>query len=136
MGKILRILSQSIYQIQPKQSHYECLEVDQFWIFVGNEQWLYAYYRETGEVVAYVWIKRGLAKVQQLKAKLKNLGIEYIRITSDLWDSFVTFFKNHKQSIGKFFTVGVEGNHCRIRCGFRKSYNFRKSQKTTLRLSI
>ena len=38
IGKVLRTLSESIYQIQPKQSHYECLEVDELWTFVGNKQ--------------------------------------------------------------------------------------------------
>ena len=107
VGKVLRTLSQSTYQIQPKQSYYESLEVDEFWTFVGNKQnkqWLiYAYHRETGEIVAYVWGKRDLATVQRLKAKLKTLGVQYTRIASDLWDSFVTAFKNYKQAIGKFF---------------------------------
>jgi len=40
------------------------------------KQWLiYAYHRETGEIVAYVWGKRHLATVQRLKTKLKQLGI-------------------------------------------------------------
>ncbi|MFH4138874.1 IS1-like element ISPa14 family transposase, partial [Acinetobacter baumannii] len=91
---------------------------------------IYAYHRETGEIVAYVWGKRDLATVQRLKAKLKQLGIHYTRIASDHWDSFITAFKNCKQSIGKFFTVGIEGNNCkirhRIRRGFRRSCNFSK----------
>ncbi len=98
----------------------------------NNKQWLiYAYHRETGEIVAYVWGKRDLAAVQRFKTKLKQLGIYYTRIASDDWDSFITAFKNCKQSIGKFFTVGIEGNNCkirhRIRRGFRRSCNF--SQK-------
>ena len=43
IGKVLRTLTESTYQIQPKQSHYESLEVDEFWTFVGNKnnkQWL------------------------------------------------------------------------------------------------
>ena len=95
------------------------------------KQWLiYAYHRETGEIVAYVWGKRHLATVQRLKTKLKQLGIHYTRIASDHWDSFITAFKNCKQSIGKLFTVGIEGNNCkirhRIRRGFRRSCNFSK----------
>ena len=134
IGKVLRTLTESAYQIQPKQSHYESLEVDEFWTFVGNKnnkQWLiYAYHRETGEIVAYVWGKRDLVTVQRLKTKLKQLGIHYTRIASDHWDSFITAFKNCKQSIGKLFTVGIEGNNCkirhRIRRGFRRSCNFSK----------
>ena len=135
VGKVLKTLSQSTYQIQPKQSYYESLEVDEFWTFVGNKknkQWLiYAYHRETGEIVAYVWGKRDLATVQRLKARLKTLGIQYAQIASDHWDSFVTAFKNYKQVIGKIFTVGIEGNNCkirhRIRRGFRRSCNFSKT---------
>ena len=58
IGKVLRTLSESTYQIQPKQSYYESIEVDGFWTFVGNKnnkQWLiYAYHQETGEIIAYV----------------------------------------------------------------------------------
>jgi IS1 family transposase len=39
----------------------------------NNKQWLiYAYHRETGEIVAYVWGKRDLATVQRLKQSLNN----------------------------------------------------------------
>ena len=134
IGKVLKTLSQSAYQIQPKQIHYESLEIDEFWTFVGNKQnkqWLiYAYHRETGEIVAYVWGKRDLNTVQRLKNQLNKLGVKYAQIASDHWDSFVTAFKSCKQVIGKFFTVGIEGNNCkirhRIRRGFRKSCNFSK----------
>ena len=60
-GKVLATLKECHYQITPKQSQYDCLEVDELWTFVGkktNKQWLiYAYHRKTGEVVAYVWGK-------------------------------------------------------------------------------
>jgi IS1 family transposase len=46
---------------------------------------------------------RDLATVQRLKTKLKQLGIHYTRIASDHWDSFITAFKNCKQSIGNFY---------------------------------
>ena len=36
IGKVLRTLTESAYQIQPKQSHYESLK-DEFWTFVGNK---------------------------------------------------------------------------------------------------
>ena len=85
---------------------------------------------ETGEIVAYVWGNRDLATAKRLKLKLKQLGVSYTCISSDHWDSFVTTFKECKQLIGKFFTVGIEGNNCRlrhrIRRGFRRSCNFSK----------
>lgn len=75
IGKVLSTLSQSKYHLQVRQSHYETLEVDEFWTFVGNKQnkqWLiYAYHRETGEIVAYIWGKRNLATAKRLKLKLK-----------------------------------------------------------------
>jgi IS1 family transposase len=90
-----------------------------------------AYHRETGEIVAYVWGKRDLATVKRLKVRLKQLGVSYVRIASDHWDSFVTAFKCSKQVIDKFFTVGIEGNNCRlrhrIRHGLRRSCNFSKN---------
>jgi len=56
-----------------------------------------------------------IAIVQRLKEKLKQLGIHYTRISSNQWDSFITTFKDCQQSIGKFFTIGIEGNNCKIR---------------------
>ncbi|MBO2871485.1 IS1 family transposase, partial [Acinetobacter baumannii] len=38
IGKVLRTLTESTYEIQPQQSHYESLEVDEFWNFVGNKK--------------------------------------------------------------------------------------------------
>ncbi|AVI39306.1 putative transposase (plasmid) [Acinetobacter baumannii] len=38
IGKVLRTLTESTYEIQPQQSHYESLEVDEFWNFVGNKR--------------------------------------------------------------------------------------------------
>lgn len=76
---MLRTLSQSKYQLQAQQSHYETLEIDEFWTFVGNKQnkqWLiYAYHRETGEIVAYIWGKRDLATAKRLKARLKAIHV-------------------------------------------------------------
>lgn len=133
-GKVLATLGKCNYQITPKQSHYDCLEVDELWTFVGkksNKQWLiYAYHRATGEIVAYVWGKRDLKTVKRLRAKLQALGVTYAVIASDTWDSFVTGFKSFVQKIGKFFTVGIKGNNCRIRHrikrAFRRSCNFSK----------
>lgn len=83
--------------------------------------------------MTYFWDKRDLATVQRLKEKWKQLGIHHTRISSDQWDSFITAFKDCQQSIGKFFTVGIEGNNCKIRhrikrC-FRRSCNFSKKLK-------
>ncbi len=45
---------------------------------------IYAYHRETGEIVAYVWGKRDLATVQRLKAKLKQLGKRWSHLFEQL----------------------------------------------------
>ncbi|MCL2853430.1 MAG: IS1 family transposase, partial [Defluviitaleaceae bacterium] len=59
IGKVLKILVESHYDLKPKRQHYSCLEVDELWTFVGstaNKKWLiYAYCRESSEIVAYVW---------------------------------------------------------------------------------
>ena len=42
--KVLSVLSRSEHVITPKQSYYHCLEVDEFWTYVGNKSnnvWLY-----------------------------------------------------------------------------------------------
>ncbi|KAA6348566.1 hypothetical protein EZS27_003976 [termite gut metagenome] len=64
INKVLSVLVHSNHKIKPKQSHYDKLEVDELWIYVGNKKnkvWLiYAYHRVTGEIVAYIWGKRNL----------------------------------------------------------------------------
>ena len=64
--KVLSVLVNSNHIIKPKQSHYDSLEVDEFWTYactlrstrVGNKKnkvWLiYAYHRNSGEIVAFV----------------------------------------------------------------------------------
>jgi hypothetical protein len=56
--KVLKTLKSTAYEIKPVFSHYDCLEIDEFWTYVGkkkNNVWLiYAYHRESGEIVAYV----------------------------------------------------------------------------------
>ena len=132
-GKVLSTLKKCNYQIAPKQSQYDCLEVDELWTFVGkktNRHWLiYAYHRATGVIVAYIWGKRDLKTVKKLKAKLQELGVTFAKIASDTWDSFVTGFKGFIQVIGKFFTVGIEGNNCTIRHRARRAFRLSLIQK-------
>jgi hypothetical protein len=62
--KVLKILKSLKYKIKPKKDHYDVLEIDEFWTYVGkksNKIWLiYAYHRVSWEIVAYVWGKRDL----------------------------------------------------------------------------
>jgi hypothetical protein len=61
---VLKVLKSIKYRIKPKQSHYDRLEVDEFWTYAGKKKdkvWLiYAYHRESGEIAAFVWGKRDL----------------------------------------------------------------------------
>jgi IS1 family transposase/transposase-like protein len=132
--KVLKVLKSTNYNITPKLSHYDCLEVDEFWTYVGKKKdkvWLiYAYHRESGEIVAYVWGKRDIKTAQKLRKRLKRLGISYERIATDNWDSFLSVFREDKHEVGKEHTVGIEGNSCRlrhrIRRVFRRTYCFSK----------
>ena len=94
IGKVLSTISSSVYKIAPKQSYYERLEVDEFWTYVYRKKrkvWLiYAYDRDTGEIVAYVWGKRDLRTAKKLRARLKQLKVSYDSISMDNWDSFIT----------------------------------------------
>ena len=36
--KVLSVLTGSKHHIKPKQKHYNTLEVDEFWTFVGNKK--------------------------------------------------------------------------------------------------
>ena len=134
IGKVIAILVGSSYDIKPKQQHYARLEVNELWTFVGskaNRQWLiYAYDRDGGEIVAYVWGNRSAKTASLLRSKLKRLGVTYDRIATDDWESFIKTFSADVHDIGKQHTVGIEGNNCRLRHRmrriFRKSCNFSK----------
>ena len=56
--KVLSVLVRSNHIIEPKESYYDKLEVDEFWTYVGNKKnkvWLiYAYHRASGEIVSFV----------------------------------------------------------------------------------
>ncbi|MDG6894321.1 IS1 family transposase [Volucribacter amazonae] len=74
--KVLEVLVQSKHQIKPKQKYYRKWQVDEFWTYVGhkkNKGWLmYAYDLDTREIVAFVWDKRNLNTVKQLRTKLDS----------------------------------------------------------------
>jgi hypothetical protein len=69
--KVLSVISGSCYTVKPKQHHYCSLEVDEFWTYAGakkNKVWLiYAYDRESGEIVSFVWGKRELKTARTLR---------------------------------------------------------------------
>jgi IS1 family transposase len=120
--KVLSVLVHSRHSIQPKEQYYDCLEVDELWTYVGKKSrkvWLiYAYHRATGEIVAFVWGKRDMKTAGKLKQKLSDSGVTCGSIATDDWDSFITVFKGENHLIGKKYTVGIEGNNCRLRHPF------------------
>jgi IS1 family transposase len=133
-AKVLKVLTSGVYTVQPKKKHYNCLEIDEFWTYVGekkNKVWLiYAYHRESGEIAGYVWGKRDLKTAEKLRKRLIRLGITWDTIASDDWDNFLTAFADNNQLTGKAYTVGIEGNNCRLlyrlRWAFRRTYCFSK----------
>jgi IS1 family transposase/transposase-like protein len=126
INKVLSILVRSNHKIKPKQAHYDCLEVDEFWTYVGNKKnkvWLiYAYHRETGEIVAYVWGKRNKQTARKLRQKIIDLGVSYDTICTDCWDSFIAVFQEDNHKIGKEYTKDIEGNNCRLRHRIRRAF--------------
>jgi IS1 family transposase len=64
--------------------------------------WLiYAYHRESGEIVAYVWGKRDPKTAKKLGKRIQWLGISYDRIATDDRDSFLSAFAEDKHDTGK-----------------------------------
>jgi len=124
--KVLSVLVKSNHNIKPKQSHYDSLEVDEFWTYVGkkeNKVWLiYAYHRATGEIVAFVWGKRNLKTARKLREKLSSLGVSFDTVYSDDWESFRGAFYADNHVTGKDKTVGIEGNNCRLRHRIRRAF--------------
>ena len=133
--KVLSVLANSNDLIIPQKDYYECLEVDEFWTYVGNKnnkvwliycvlrtQYKYAYDKGSGEIVGFVLGKRDLKTARELKRKLTDLGVSYGSIASDNWDSFVSTFEDNNHLIGKKHTVGIEGNNCRLRHRIRRAF--------------
>jgi transposase-like protein/IS1 family transposase len=100
--KALKILTSGVYTVQPKEKHYDCLEIDEFWTYAGEKKntvrLIYAYHRESGEIAGYVWGKRDL---KTAKKPLRRLGITLDTIATDDWDSFLTAFAGDSRLTGK-----------------------------------
>ena len=65
--------------------------------------------------MAYAWEKRDIATVRELEARLNALKVTYGNIAMDKWRSFVEILGSEKSNLGKKYTVGIEGNNCRLR---------------------
>jgi IS1 family transposase len=57
-----------------------------------------------------------------LKERIKELGISYDRVATDNRDSFLAVFGENGHLVGKKYTVGVEGNNCRLRHRIRRVF--------------
>jgi IS1 family transposase/transposase-like protein len=126
ISKVLSVLVNSTHKIAPKQLHYDALEVDEFWTYVSskkNKVWLiYAYHRSTGEIVSYAWGKRNYKTANELRNRLKRMGITYDTVYTDNWDSFIAVFREDNHVVGKENTKGIEGNNCRLRHRIRRAF--------------
>ena len=71
--------------------------MDEFWTYVKCKKqkvWLiYAYDRNAGEIVDYVWDRRDLKTAKKLRARLKQLKVRYGSISMDNLNSFKVAFK-------------------------------------------
>jgi len=125
IGTVLTVLAKSDKVIKPKQKHYDSLEVDEFWTYVGTKEkkeWLiYAYHRASGEIVAWVWGKRDYKTAKKLREKINEQKITFTTIYSDDWEAFKKAFSEDNHLTGKKYTVGIEGNNCRLRHRIRRA---------------
>ena len=124
--KVWSTLENFNYTLKPEQNHYDRLEVNEFWTYVGNKknrQWLiYAYHRASGEIVAFVWGKCNLKTAKMLRNKLSTLGVTFDTVYSDIWESFTGAFAADNHITGKTNTFGIEGNNCRLRHRIRRAF--------------
>jgi IS1 family transposase len=88
-----------------------------------NKGWLnYAYDRESDEIISFVWGKRDVKTAGKLRKKLLVAGIGYDCICTDKWERFIITFRSDNHIIDKRYTVGIEGNNCRLRHRIRRAF--------------
>lgn len=92
-----------------------CCSIRTISAVTGYSRGQYAHERESGEIAAFVWGKRDLETALALKNKLSESGITFGRIATDNWKSFRLAFSDCRHIVGKKFTLGIEGNNCRLR---------------------
>ena len=89
--KVLSVLANSNHKITPRQKHYDSLEVDEFWTFIGNKKnkvlLVYAYHRGSGEIVSFVWGSRNTKTAKKLRNNLLSLCITFDAIYTDNWNN-------------------------------------------------
>lgn len=68
-----------------------------------------------------VFGKRDYKTAKELREKITKLGLTFGTIATDNWDSFVKAFSSDNHIIGKKYTIGIEGNNCRLRHRIRRA---------------
>jgi hypothetical protein len=90
MTKVLNVLKSAKYKIKPLFSHYDCLEIDEFWTDMGknkNKIWrIYVYHLESGKIV-----------MPNQRFAVWGKG-----------DSFLSVFGENNQGVRKKHTVGID----------------------------
>ena len=64
----------------------------------------------------------GLKNGEEAKKTAETAGVTYDRIACDEWDSFLRAFDEDEKLVGKEYTVGIEGNNCRLRHRIRRAF--------------
>ena len=109
--------------IQPTQQHYQSVQIDELWSFVGKRKkgkyWLlYAYSPETDEILAYSCGSRSAKTVRQLLRKLEAIEID--EYCTDHWKAFSKVLPEQKHKIGKAYTKNIEGVNTSLRARNRR----------------
>ena len=104
---------------RPRQRHYERVQIDELYSFVGNKGkkvWIfYAYAPQTNEILAVTMGKRSIGQLRHLMSKIKHLGIEIDFYCTDSFAGFAAVIPYFQHLIGKAFTQAIEGTHTAIR---------------------
>jgi insertion element IS1 protein InsB len=123
--------------IQPKQKHYQCIQIDEVYSFVhnkGKKVWIfYAYAPETGEILAVTMGKRTIQQMRYLMIKLKTLKITVDFYHTDGFEGFKAVLPYFQHIIGKPFTKAIEGVNTAIRAKLARLH--RRSTKFSKKLN-
>ncbi len=109
-------------EIKPKKKHYEQVQIDELWSYVGNKEkkvWLlYAYCAKSKEILAFAMGKRNVKTLKSLLLRLKQVTIDYF--CTDHWEAFKAVLPREKHLIGKEFTKAIEGMNTWLRTRLRR----------------
>lgn len=136
--RVLKVLANFQLKITPKLKKYKSIQIDELWSYVKNKKnkkWMiYAYSKETKEILASIFGRRDVSTVRRLYAKIKSLNVEIQEYCTDTWNSFIKVFSQENHKIGKQYTKDIEGVNCLLRhrisrlvrrtCCFSKKLNY------------